>query len=66
MQLDRHSTTPVPMIVAGIAAAIGVAGFFVLIASGAPDTQRHAEGMITASVIYHAGASMTPTQAGIR
>jgi hypothetical protein len=66
MQLDRHLTTPVPMIVAGITAAIGVAGFVFLFAAGAPDTQRHAEGMITASVIYHAGASMTPTQADTR
>jgi len=65
MQPDRPSTTPVPLIVAGAIAAIGVAGFF-FVTVGAADTQRQAEGMITASVVYSAGASMTPTKVDAR
>ncbi len=65
MQPDPHPTTPVPVIVAGAIAAIGVAGFFFFVSSTV-DMQRRPEGMITASVVYNAGASMTPTRAGTR
>jgi hypothetical protein len=51
----------VPATVAGIIAAIGMAGFIFIAFGPGNDLEGHGDGMRSAAVVYSAGATITPT-----
>ena len=51
----------VPATVAGIIAAIGMAGFFFIAFGPGNNLEGHGDGMRSVAVVYSAGATITPT-----
>ena len=52
----------VPATVAGIFAALGMAGFFFIAFGPGNNLEGHGDGMISAAAAYQAGATITPSR----